>query len=523
MKWAGVFAAWFLMAALFNHPASAQEEWTEPEVASAPQTGRDEEARRRIAELETKIRKMEAREAKAEEEKESKFKFDLSGKYKIRYNVRDNFNFDHAGMRWKFDNRAFVDYRWQLRIESLWQSWQVVALMDKGNFTFDWKEDGEGTLERWGEFLTVRYALFRDLYVQYTGPFAVQIGRTNLTFGNDIVMEGPTDMVKVSVPMKSAAFGSGNFSLGYAALSGGYNTYSDFRKTGPPAGDRQQVFQADNRLNGAFFSATVRPPSGMSRLELYAVKVLDNGDTGDADLNLDKDFDAGTVRRDGEFEPLWIGIAGKGTTSGVDWEFEGIRLGGSYAGGRNADANAIFVSARAPLKSSALARLVAGLEYARGSGNKVTDPAAGDVKDFNALFTCRDRKKFGNIFTEDVRAGFFLWESNLANLTVYKVFMEASPAKKVVITPSFMLLRTTEDVYRGRGVVGDWSGGQATSTATTNEVGWEFDLNTTFPILERLEGFLNFGYFRPKDVYALPSGAHPRSAHEIVIGTELKY
>ena len=220
-------------------PGLAQEDWSEPEVAQSAAGGRDAEARRRLSELETKIRKMEGRQTKADEEREDKFAFDWSGKFKVQGNVRDDFNLGSPLQRWGFDNRAFTDYRFQLRLDAHWKAWQVVALLDKGNFMFDWKEDSEGTMERWGEFLTVRYPFFRELYLQYTGPLVMQAGRANLALGNGIVLEGPVDQLRLSYP---AGVLPGPRTLRPYLPRRSYNSYADFRR---PVRPRNRSFSGD--------------------------------------------------------------------------------------------------------------------------------------------------------------------------------------------------------------------------------------------------------------------------------------
>ncbi len=68
-----------------------------------------------------------------------------------------------------------------------------------------------------------------------------------------------------------------------------------------------------------------------------------------------------------------------------------------------------------------------------------------------------------------------------------------------------------------------WSDGAATSTNTTNDVGWEIDLDMTYPVFKYLDTFLSLGYFEPGTVYARPDGSTPDAAFEMVIGTEFKF
>ncbi|MBI5408761.1 MAG: hypothetical protein HZA14_05285, partial [Nitrospirae bacterium] len=142
-------------------PATVKEEdeWAEPEVKKEPAKGRDEDARRRISGLETWQKKQSAEEAKREEELRDKTKFTLSGKYKLRLNIKDNINLNTPKQEWTYDDTAYFDQRFQLKLEAEHGPLSGVVVFDKGNFVFDWKEDSEGTLDRWSEFHTVNAAL----------------------------------------------------------------------------------------------------------------------------------------------------------------------------------------------------------------------------------------------------------------------------------------------------------------------------------------------------------------------------
>ncbi|MEO5337253.1 MAG: hypothetical protein H7841_10215 [Magnetospirillum sp. WYHS-4] len=85
-----------------------------------------------------------------------------------------------------------------------------------------------------------------------------------------------------------------------------------------------------------------------------------------------------------------------------------------------------------------------------------------------------------------------------------------------------MAVRTAEG-HRGRGPVGDWSRGTSTSLETTNDIGWEVDLNMTYPLMKNLDLFMNVGYFMPGDVYAQSNGGDGSNAFELVIGGEFKF
>lgn len=512
------------------------EDWVEPEVTKKEE-GRDEEARRRLTVVETQLRKLEAEKAKKEAEEKQRPHFDFSGKYKARINSRNNFNLDNPLQEWRFDNETFFDQRYQLQVDATYESLQATLLLDKGNFVFDWKEDGEGTLERWGEFQLVNAPLVRQLFVQHTGDFVFRVGRQNWDVGHSIVLEGPMDSARVQYPLGKLPWGTTTASVAYMSIAGGWSSYTKFRETGPPAGARGDVLGATNKLDGYYLDLDIRP-SRKLKLVPYLLKVSDRGRFGNADLNLDKDFDAATLPRDGYFEPLWTGLAVDGELAGLKIGAEGVLLSGDYANGRKVNANALLVRIEYPMggKQPTEAKppagetghghgggTVFGLEAGRGSGNETDDAPAGTVRDFSSLFLCRDRHKFGNIFSEDLRAGYFLWDSNLGNVTYLKLYLNLEPAKNLKITPSVAQIWTTESVFKGRGPVGDWSRGASTSTGKAHDVGWEADLNVTFPILDRLEGFISLGYFQPGDVYARADGRGANPATEVVVGSEFKF
>jgi hypothetical protein len=505
---------------------AVEEEWGEPVVEKEPAKGRDEDARRRVTELETWRRKSEAEAAREEEEAAEKVKFDFSGKYKVRLNIRNNFNLNNPKQYWQYDNYTYLDQRLQLKIEALYGPFTSVLLLDKGNFVFDWKEDSEGTLDRWSEFHTVNAALFRELYFQYTGDFVFKAGRQTIILGNGgIVLEGPVDAIKITYPVGKTPIGMLSPTLAYIAVSGGYKNYTDFTKSGPPSGDRSAVFGVANKLDAWLLSLDIKPKRGLT-IEPYILKVYDRGGSGSPDLNLDKDFNSSTMSRDGHFEPMWLGTALSGIEDRISYEADLIYLTGSYTDRQDISAYAFLLRGDYNFQQvGSLKNFSLGLEFGRGSGNKAGDSEITDkVKDFSGLWLCKDRRKFGNIFSEDLRAGYFLWDSNLANVTFVSGIVGLEPVKKLNTNLRLTKLSTTESVFKGQGPVRDWSRGMSTTTEKTKDIGWEIDLNLDFPIYKkRLRGFAEFGYFIPGNVYQLPDGQKADPASEIVMGAEFEF
>ena len=498
-------------------------EWDEPEVDKKAE-GRDEEARRRLLALETQARKSQAETAKQEEAQKDKVRFDFSGKYKGQVNSRHNFNLNNSLQEWVYDNTTFFDQRYSLQVDATYEALLTRLVLDKGNLTFDWKEGSEGTLERWGQFQTLNSPLVRELFVQYTGPFMIRAGRQNWDVGNKIVLEGPMDAIRLQYPLGHLPWGQTTLSGGYMAVAGGWSSYTNFNATGGPlGGDRSALLNARNKLDAYYLDLDVRPSRSL-RVKPYLLKVVDRGGAGDADLNLDKDFDAATMPRDGGFQPLWTGIAASADFQNWKFEAEAILLSGDYTADRKLKANALLLKATRDLgRVGSLANLSAGLEFGRGSGNGTDSTASGTMQNFNGLFLCKERNKFGNIYSEDIRAGYNFWDSNLSNITYVRLDTILEPRKGLKITPSLTKLWTTKAVFEGRGPILDWSRGAATSTGTTRDVGWEADLNVTYPLYTHVDGFASIGYFRPGAVYALPSGSAPKPAYELVLGGEVKF
>lgn len=508
-------------------PPAAEDVWAEPVVETAPVKGRDEDARRRITEIETWRRKLDAEAAKAEEEASEKVKFDFSGKYKLRLNTRHNLNLDNRGQHWLYDNYTYLDQRLQLRIDATYGPFTSVLVLDKGNFVFDWKEDSQGTLDRWSEFHTVNAALVRELYLQYTGDFVFKAGRQTMMAGNGgIVLEGPVDSVKITYPIGKTPIGILSPSLAYIAVSGGFKDFTNFRKSGPPSGDRSAVFGIANKLDGWLLSLDIKPKRGLT-IEPYVLKVFDRGKAGDPDLNLDKDFDSSTISRDGHFEPMWLGAAISGLEKNFSYKADIIYLTGSYTDRQDINAYAFLLRGDYNFmkQSGLLNNLSLGLELGRGSGNKAEDSETTDkIKNFSGLYLCKDRRKFGNIFSEDLRAGYFLWDSNLANVTFVSGIVGFEPIDKLESNLRLTKLWTTESVFKGHGPVRDWSRGTSTTTEKTRDIGWEIDLNLDFPLYKkRLRGFTEIGYLIPGDVYQHADGQKADPASEIVIGTEFEF
>ena len=507
-------------------PPSQKDEWEEP--VARPQTpgGRDEDARRRLTELETWKSKQDARSAKEAEEAAQKARFEFSARYKLRLNLRDNLDLGNAAQSWDFDNGAYFDQRFQLRIDAEYAPFTAALVLDKGNFVFDWKEDSEGTLDRWSTLLTATPALVRELYVQYTGDLVLKAGRHNMVVGNGgLVLEGPVDALKLTYPFGETPLGRAAASAAYIAVAGGFKDYAEFRKTGPPAGDRSAVLGAQNKLHAGLFSLDVRPGADLT-IEPYLLKVFDSGSFGDPDLNLDKDFDVATTPRDGGFEPMWLGLALSGTTGNFSYLGDLIYLAGTWTRSRDVSAYALMLRGDYRLRDlGPLPNPSFGLEFGRGSGNTAEEKlsSTGDVHDFIGLFLCRDRRKFGNIFSEDLRAGFFLADSNLANVTFLRAILAVEPIARFKVSGSVARLWTTEAVFRGRGPVGDWSRGASFATGKTRDIGWELDLNLAVPIVKRLRGFAEVGYFIPGAVYQRASGKRPDPASELVVGAEVEF
>ena len=503
--------------------AAAGGEWDEPEVDKKAE-GRDEEARRRLLVLETQAKKSSAEIAKREEAQKDKVAFDFSGKYKVQANSRHNFNLSNPGQQGKYDNNSFFDHRFSLQIDATYEALLTRLVLDKGNFVSDWKEDSEGTLERWGQLQTAGSQLVRELFVQYTGPFMVRAGRQSWDVGQRITLEGPMDGIRFQYPFGQLPWGQTTLSAGYMAVAGGWGSYNNFNATGGRlGGNRQEIFGASNKLDAYYADLDIRASRAL-RFKPYLIKVADRGGSGDADLNLDKDFNAATAPRDGSFRPLWAGLSVSADFAPWKLDAEAVSLTGDYAAGRKLSANALLLKAMRDFgKMGALGNLSAGLQFGRGSGNGTNDTNSGTMRNFNALFMCRERDKFGNIFSEDVRAGYYFWDSNLSNVTYVRLETTLEPRHGFKVTPSLTKLWTTKEVFKGRGPVFDWSQGASTITDTTRDIGWEADLNLSFPIYKRVEGFASFGYFKPGAVYARPDGSSPKAAVELVLGAEVKF
>ncbi|MDI6744999.1 MAG: alginate export family protein, partial [Thermodesulfovibrionales bacterium] len=393
-----------------------------------------------------------------------------------------------------------------------------------GNFVFDWKEDSEGTLDRWSEFLTVNSALVRELYVQYTGDLIVKAGRQNIMAGNEgIVIEGPVDALKFTYPLGQTPLGRVSGSLAYIAVAGGFKNYTNFGAG--PSGDRSAALGIANKLDGALLSFNIKPKKDLV-IEPYILKVFDRGKSGDPDLNLDKDFNTSTISRDGNFEPVWLGLAVSGNEGKVSYMADLIYLTGSYTNARDISAYAFMVRGDYHAgKVGFLNKFSGGLESGMGSGNKADDSAGSKYKNFRGLFLCKDRRKFGNIFSEDLRAGYYLWDSNLANVTFARALSGFEPVKNLKAEIAIAKYWTTESVYKGRGPVPgiDWSSGDSLTTEKTKDIGWGIDLDLNFPIYKRLRGFAEAGYFIPGAVYQRANGQKADPASKIVLGTEFEF
>ena len=159
---------------------------------------------------------------------------------------------------------------------------------------------------------------------------------------------------------------------------------------------------------------------------------------------------------------MWLGVAVSGKAGNLSYTGDVIYLGGTFTRSRDLSAYALMLRGDYRLGDvAALRNLSVGLELGRGSGNTAEEKLSGtsDAHDFIGLFLCRDRRKFGNIFSEDLRAGFFLADSNLSNVTVLRAILDVEPTASFKVNASVAKLWTTEAVFRGRGPVRDWSRG----------------------------------------------------------------
>lgn len=504
-------------------PASSGGDWDEPELDKKAE-GRDEEARRRLLVLETQARRNAAEVAKQQEELKDKFSFAFSGKYKGQFNSRNNFDLGNPQQQWKYDNAKFFDQRYSLQVDASYGALLTRLTLDKGNFAPDWKEDSEGTLERWGQFQTVSSPLVRELFLQYTGPVMVRMGRQSWEIGQRIVLEGPTDGIRLRYPLGQLPWGQTSVSAGYMAVAGGWGSYDSFNASGGRlGGSRQAVFGASNGLHAFYADLDIRPSRAL-RIQPYVLQVSDRGGSSDADLNLDKDFSAATLPRDGGFQPLWTGVAASLNVGKWTFDAEAVLLSGDYTADRKLRASALVMKTAHDFgKVGPFADVSSGLQVGRGSGLGTSDPDSGTMRNFSALFMCRERNKFGNIFSEDIRAGYYFFDSNLANITYLRLDTTFGLREGLKLTPSVTKLWATKEVFAGRGPVGDWSMGGAMSTQRTRDVGWEVDLALSMPLHKHLEGFFSAGYFRPGAVYARPDGGKPGAAWELVLGAEVKF
>jgi hypothetical protein len=501
----------------------AEDGWGEEPAVTKAVEGRDKDARRRVTELETWKRKEEAKKAEKEREESKKVKFEWSGKYKLHLNIRDNLNLNNPNQEWEFDNGTYFDQRFMLKMEATYDPIAVVFTIDKGNFVFDWKEDSEGTLERWGDLFTVGPEFVRELYVQYTGKFRVKAGRQNITEpSGGVILEGPGDGLMLTTPSWNTSIGGVSTSFAYLALAGGFSDFEQFHDTGgPPSGQRDELFASNNKLDGYYLTLSYKPLKWL-HIEPYALAVNDRGEFGDADLNLDKDFNRNTLPRDGNFEPLYVGGSIKSRAGKFSSQADFIWVTGSHDNNRDINAYAALLNVDYEIFNN----FSIGIEGALGSGDKIGDSATDDVNTFFGLWICKDRRKYANIFSEDLRAGYFFWDSSLANVTFVKAKLGFNPLDKLNMELAGLRLWTTEDVFKGRGPIWntfDWSSGTSTTTETTRDIGWEVDFNVSYQLFERLKVYALMGYFIPGDVYQQADGDSADPATEIVIGTEFVF
>lgn len=441
------------------------------------------------------------------------------GNFRMRFNSRDNLALNMPGGR--EDSSTFFDQRFRLNIEGRRGPVRAVVLLDKGDIPRRWVQESEGTSEMLGDFSTTNSFLIRWAYLQYVGDVGIKLGRQPVNIGNNIVLQGDMDAIDISFnPLRKLTLG-----LIYLKPAGGYGNYSytvDEYYTKDVL--RSDIFYSKNDLNSGILQFEWMAARTV-RLGGYAISVFDNGKSDDADLNLDKDFNASTTPRDGNFDPTWVGLVLKGRKDKLSYKGEAIYLTGSYTNDRDLNAYAAMLDT-----DYRIGKYTVGAGFGRGSGNKIDN--TGDFKDFAGLFLCKYRNKFGNLYSEDIKAGYFLFNSNLANITYYKVKGARSLWKnKMDIELAYILLRATEAVPEGRGPVnGFYSPRDSTLTAadstasdTTRNIGQEIDLSWNYDLGRRFNVFANFAYFMPGDAYKQTDGTDADPATEFQLGTEFKF
>ncbi len=450
-----------------------------------------------------------------------KTKMTFRGNFRMRFNMRDNLELNMPGGR--EDSTSYFDQRFRLNIEARRGPIRAVVLMDKGDIPRRWVQDSEGTSEKLGNFSTTNSFLTRWAYLQYVGNFSIKLGRQPLDAGHKIVLQGDMDAIDFRFnPFKKTTLG-----LSYMKVAGGYSSYSNtVTDYYTKEISRSSIFYAKNDLDAGILKLDWKP-SRTIKLKGYTIKVVDHGGSGDADLNLDKDFNASTNPRDGGFDPVWVGLALKGRKNKLSYKSEIIYLTGSYTKNRDLNAYAVMLDS-----DYRIGKYTLGLGFGRGSGNKIDD--SGDFKDFAGLFLCKFRNKYGLLFSEDINAGYFLFDSNLANITFLKFKGSRKMLKKKMkIGISYSLIRATEAVPEGRGTVNGFysirddtlTAASSTAAKTTRDVGHEIDATWKYNLAKTrgLSVFANFGYFIPGNAYKQSDGTKADPASDFQAGMEFKF
>jgi hypothetical protein len=427
--------------------------------------------------------------------------------YRVRGWLQGNFDLNRRAAG---DNEnAFVDQRPRFQIDAGYRPFDMRLLFEKGDSIRNFRKvnpDRETSVsEVWGTDTLVPTNV-RWAYLQYTGPVVARMGRQLVELGHDIVLQGDMDTARVDKAFSIPDTGSLALSAAYSKfpfISGGAGTLDD------------------TDLDAWMAALDFRPFHLVKGLKLrpYAYKVVDlsrgTSSSRPLDLNLDRDGSPNTTPRDGDLEPLWLGLAVDGRRGDFEYWLEGIKLAGSFDRNRDFDAHAVVGNVSYKIDHYTL-HLTAG--FGSGAGGRGATNEHGDFNDFLAAFVCKDRFHYGSLFSRDINGGFGLFQSNLANITFVKPRLDVALMTDLGVGASYTYLRATERVYKGVGPQGLF--GTPVSDTRTNDVGHDFGFDAVYRFAKPVNLFARFGYFLPGEAYRLPGGRSADPAYEVMIGTE---
>lgn len=414
----------------------------------------------------------------AQDMKETETKVEFSGYARLRMTQEYNYNSWFGNFSSKSDN--FIDAR-------SYASMKVTHGPVMGIITVDLAGNDFNDGVEWGNpiytpgvdtgpgFQNEWQLGIRHLYLQYTGPFIVQVGRIPAGLGHNIIAHVNRDALRLIIPIEKQR-------LILVAIKG-----ANDRITIPESDDTRADNDGAGDLNAFVGIFAYNIPSVLnSKGQIFAAKQQN-------------------TRKD-PFLPqypgkLFLGFTNDGSVGPLDYNLEAVSLTGESAVTPAAKLRTYSAyMAYLKLKYNASKNFMPKFVFGRGSGDDKSTP--DKIEDFEALFLDENAHAYTNIFADDIH-GFRYTNPNsvrngsgFANVTFFQFGLDAMFFEnKLNFEATYTLLNATEARTKGTGIFGTDTG------ETTTDIGSEIDFNIYYKLTQKLGVALRAGHFMPGNIF----------------------